>query len=69
MKKNIKKEKLKIYYGEQEIGANWGLAYYYSILENKKEKMKEDDIKGKIYNKITNILPQQIQQIYKIQIQ
>ena len=64
-------QKLRIYYdlnksltncGEQEIGANGGLAYFYSILENKKEKMKEDDIniKEKIYNKITNILPQHI---------
>ncbi len=65
LKDEVKKEQSKINYhlnhllincGEQEIG---GLVYYY-FLENKKEKINEVDIKEKIYNKISNILPQDI---------
>ena len=42
--------------GEQEIG---GLVYYLSI-ENKKENINEDNIKERIYRKISNLLPQDI---------
>ena len=41
---------------EQEIG---GLVYYFSI-ENKNKKSNENDIIDNIYNKISNILPQDI---------
>ena len=49
-------ENLLINCNEEEIG---GLVYYYSI-ENKKEKINENDIKDKIYSKISNLLPQDI---------
>ena len=65
LKEEIKKEQSKINYdlnhllincSDQEIG---GFVYYY-FLENKKEAINEDDIKERIYNKICNILPQDI---------
>jgi len=65
LKEEIRKEQSKINYDlnrllinccEQEIG---GLVYYY-FLENKNEKIDEDNIKDKIYSKISNILPQDI---------
>ena len=61
----IKEEQKKINYdldnllincNREEIG---GLVYYY-FLENKKEAINEDDIKDKIYTKISNLLPQDI---------
>ena len=65
LKKEIKKRQSKINYdlnnllincSEQEIG---GLVYYFSI-ENKNKKASENDIIEKIYDKISNILPQDI---------
>ena len=65
LKDEIKKVQSKINYdlsnllincGEQEIG---GLVYY-SSLENRKEKIDEAVIKERIYNKLSNLLPQDI---------
>ena len=65
LKEEIKKEQSKINYdlnhllincSEQEIG---GLVYYYFI-ENKKEKIYKEEIRDKIYSKISSILPQDI---------
>ena len=65
LKKEIKKRQTKINYdlnnllincSEQEIG---GLVYYFSI-ENKNKKASEDEIIQKIYDIISNILPQDI---------
>ena len=65
LKEEIKKRQPKINYdlnnllincGEQEIE---GLVYYFSI-ENKNKKVNKNDIIDKIYNRITNILPQDI---------
>ena len=65
LKEEIKKRQPKINYdlnnllincGEQEIE---GLVYYFSI-ENKNKKVNKNDIIDIIYNRITNILPQDI---------
>ena len=53
---NYDLNQLLINYGKKEIG---GLVYYY-FLENKIEEINENDIKERIYNKICNILQQDI---------
>ena len=65
LKNEIKKRQSKINYdlnnllincSEQEIG---GLVYYFSM-ENKNKKANENDIIDRVYDKISNILPQDI---------
>ena len=65
LKQEIKNEQSKVNYdlshlsincSEQEIG---GLVYYL-FLENKKEKLNKEEIKERIYIKISNLLPQDI---------
>ena len=65
LKEEIMKEQSKFNYdlnqllincGEEEIG---GMIYYYFLI-NKKENIDEYYIEGKIYSKISNILPQDI---------
>ena len=65
IKDEIKRRKQKINYDLNNLLINCdkdqigGCVYYFSI-ENKAKKIKEDDIKDRIYSRISNILPQDI---------